>query len=1144
MKSDRRQFIRIQKNFAFKSYVSFLLHHTHILFIFIYFLLNSSFSNEKENSGFIKLCLSEIKLKIFERGYQSILSDEFPLEPSDVLVNDRSKKNECSKKCRIDEDLSIITITFKSQITTCHNMFHDLTNIKEIDLSKFDASQVSTMYGMFEGCTNLEKIIFGNIKTSLVENMEYLFQYCKKMLSIDVSKFDTSLVTAMTRMFGYCESLTSLDVSNFNTAKVENMFDIFGYCYNLVTINVSSFDTSNVKNMQGMFYHCFKLKYLDLSNFKTSSVTNIINFCVECNSLIYANLRSFKITVEANRIFPENKKFCFDDIDSKNNIIGVNGISNCSDICFQDNIKIDDESNTCVEQCDRNKYEFNKICYKICPNSYPLLIGLEIKCSETIPDNFYFDSKEKIYKECFQNCEKCNVTGNITNNNCLKCKNGYMFLNDYAAIYGNCYIICDYYYYFDETNNYICSQNNTCPEKLNKLIIPKKKCINKCKNDDIYLYEYNNVCYEKCPKGTKTFELIYMCFNSSNNEEDKIISNFIEQIMNGELDDVLKDISENKEDYIQRDENIIYQITTSENQKNHKTGNISTIDLGKCEKRLRDIYGINETLPLIIFKIDYSMPDILVPIIGYEIYHPLNKTKLDMKNCEEFLIQLNIPVSIDEENIFKYDPNDNYYTDNCYSHTTDNKTDIIISDRKKEFSDNNLSLCENNCNYNGYSQETKHSYCNCNAKNNIDLISKIKENPDKIMKDFSSEETNSYSSTVITMKCTKTLFTKNGLLYNISSYIIIFIFTFFLLSIILFMKCGYYLLKQEIGKILQKKIRIQKQKKMQNSKNMTTERTNKLKKRLKGLKGKKKKRNDKGLIDLQKNNNRNIKEKNKWNSQDKLNKKNNLPKNKNIKKDSNKTLLFSNKEKKSNKNINVNFNLNDNKMVEYNDSELNNLSYQNAILYDKRTCCQYYIYLLKSKIPILFGFYPQKDNNSKIIKMCIFFLTFSIYYAINIAFFNEKIIHNIFEKGGKYDIIYFIPRISLSFAISHIISIIIKYIFLSERNLLNVKIQTSMEVAEKVAEKEKRNLFWKYVIFFISGIIFLLFFWLLLSSFGAVYKNTQLFVFENTLISFAISFIYEIFINIFPCVFRIPSLNSKEKNKEYIYRFSRFLQII
>ena len=47
--------------------------------------------------------------------------------------------------------------------------------------------------------------------------------------------------------------------------------------------------------------------------------------------------------------------------------------------------------------------------------------------------------------------------------------------------------------------------------------------------------------------------------------------------------------------------------------------------------------------------------------------------------------------------------------------------------------------------------------------------------------------------------------------------------------------------------------------------------------------------------------------------------------------------------------------------------------------------------------------------------------------------------HLIYEDGGKYDVIYFL---SISFAISYYITVIIKIIFLPERNLYEVRKQS------------------------------------------------------------------------------------------------------
>ena len=66
-----------------------------------------------------------------------------------------------------------------------------------------------------------------------------------------------------------------------------------------------------------------------------------------------------------------------------------------------------------------------------------------------------------------------------------------------------------------------------------------------------------------------------------------------------------------------------------------------------------------------------------------------------------------------------------------------------------------------------------------------------------------------------------------------------------------------------------------------------------------------------------------------------------------------------------------------------NDYELNNLSYEDALKYDKRTCCDYYCSLIKNKQIILFTFCSFNDYNSGIIKKFMFFLSFALHYTIN-----------------------------------------------------------------------------------------------------------------------------------------------------------------
>ena len=141
-------------------------------------------------------------------------------------------------------------------------------------------------------------------------------------------------------------------------------------------------------------------------------------------------------------------------------------------------------------------------------------------------------------------------------------------------------------------------------------------------------------------------------------------------------------------------------------------------------------------------------------------------------------------------------------------------------------------------------------------------------------------------------------------------------------------------------------------------------------------------------------------------------------------------------------------------------------------------------------------------------------------------FFNEKTIHQIYEDKGIYNFIYLIPYISYSFIASHTLFTIIKYFSLSERNIYEIKREKNIEDASDKIGKIKRCLTIKYILFFLLSILFLLFLWYYLSSFGAVYQNTQIYLIKNILISFGISMVYPLIINLFPSFIRIYSLSS------------------
>ena len=117
--------------------------------------------------------------------------------------------------------------------------------------------------------------------------------------------------------------------------------------------------------------------------------------------------------------------------------------------------------------------------------------------------------------------------------------------------------------------------------------------------------------------------------------------------MNGAMNFLISNIiEENKKDLLLQDDNLVYQITSSKNQKYNKYDNISTVVLGECEDILKNKYNMNKNMTLIILKIDYYQPGMLIPIIGYEIFHPITKEKLNLTYCKDVLVNFNLPVYI------------------------------------------------------------------------------------------------------------------------------------------------------------------------------------------------------------------------------------------------------------------------------------------------------------------------------------------------------------------------------------------------------------------------------------------------------------------------------------------------------------------
>ena len=226
------------------------------------------------------------------------------------------------------------------------------------------------------------------------------------------------------------------------------------------------------------------------------------------------------------------------------------------------------------------------------------------------------------------------------------------------------------------------------------------------------------------------------------------------------------------------------------------------------------------------------------------------------------------------------------------------------------------------------------------------------------------------------------------------------------------------------------------------------------------------------------------------------------------------------------------------------DQEINTLEYEKAVEIDKRTYFQYYISLLRKKHLILFTFLPANDYNLMSLKLSLFLVSFSLYLTINGFFFSDETMHKIYIDNGICNILNQIPQILYSSIISSFINMLLKNLSLSEKDILKLKHEQNIKSTVRKSKKIEKCIKIKFVIFFIISLLLMIFFWYFISCFCAVYNNTQLILFKDTLISFGLSMLYPFAINLLPGLFRIPALRAKNKDKKCLYSFAQILSLI
>ena len=653
-------------------------------------------------------------------------------------------------------------------------MFCQCSSLTFLNLSHFETSKVKAMQNMFENCSSLISLDIINFDTSKATSFDSLFGGCSSLISIDVSNFNTSQVKNMHRVFFNCHSLKVLDVSNFNTTLVRLMNNMFGGCYLLTSLNLSNFDTSEVTWFQWMFNGSSNLEYINMQNFNFKKYVlgnNMFDSVPDNLVICFNNIQND--TRLLNNL--KNKKCFVNDCSSnwklkKKKLININSINLINNITFFNICKCDIEN--CLLYSNDNRDLNNSLCnmYNFYPKENDIYNkSQKINCYKE-EKGYYLDKIDLIFKKCYYTCDTCEIKGNNETHNCLTCDNNYPYeIKKYN--YKNCYKKCNHYHFFDKKNNYFCTNEKLCPEEYNKLIPIKNECIDNCEKDDIYKYEFRKICYEKCPFPNSTLSNITKCFCEAVCSKEfpyKLIKTQ-ECLKNCEFNDLMNNLcifqyfsndtkKETKEEEIEEKNKLIESvessltsgkintsklesgqqekisngnmaitITTTQNEKEIKKDNDTKVDLGECEITLRNYYNISKDKILYMQKIEVIQEGLKIPKVEINIYTKLNDSsllKLNLSLCQNDKMEITLPIVLSDD-IDKLNTSSGYFNDICYVSTSENGTDIILRDRKKEFIDNNKTVCQEDCDFTEYDYNIQKAKCSCKVKESSSSFEKI-----------------------------------------------------------------------------------------------------------------------------------------------------------------------------------------------------------------------------------------------------------------------------------------------------------------------------------------------------------------------------------------------------------------------------------
>ena len=1099
----------------------FIINNTSFQIIVLFYV-----DKEDSNSYFYKINIYDFNLtKIFYQTIENIISYNpgyglfskcFHLKDNYVLFIYFNDKNSSSLRINIGKILG--NYSYESTLIKGLNEYNFKYNTSSSDAVKVDEGRL--IYLAFND-TDLTKLIillidlfndYNNLKIR-----EYIIDFNNAGFRLDISGaiFNNHLVL-------------STCLRHTGTNDTFSVFMMFGY------IN----ETDSIIDLSEFFMD----NDLNSENNIVTKLTKDIE--------IYNNIFGYKVLTDKIKLIDIPNEILF--FNKTDEIQVNNGDILAQDYILRQNNEIIKNGNyyyldyqIIVQESDYDT--FNSYANRII--NYSNLENYQDQRDYFFPKQYFGKINTIEFKLCHDFCSSCKKFGysNVTQE-CLSCKEEYQygypyefssncvpenyFYDDKQNKLIQCNLENSKFYFNSTTDKKICFNNNmACPDEFPFLNVSNKECIKNCTIKEII----NNRCLLLIKNKEKIYDII----------KTQIIENYPSDAENL---------------IIKTDDNFIFQLTTISNEQNlinedaNNDYNLSMIDLEDCIKSLKDEYHFDENTNLIILKYEKLSNAALEKNVQYEIFEPYNKTQLNKSICKKDSFYLYIPTTLSEEtqNLYEdlkkygydlFNINDPFYQDICTKYKSKDGTDVLLSDRKNYYYNNQDIICQSNCSYSSFLIEKQIMKCQCNIVSEKIDVKNEHFKKEKIITSF--YEVLKYSNYKV-LTCYKLVLDISSITNNLGSIVSLFYFLLYFCCLVNFIFQGIRPLKIYSSSLIFESIfkkKIEKEnnnnnkKFYRNSKN-SIRKTKKLSlnfppKKIKLInkkydkienKEKSKKIIHKTNINIIYNNNINNQLLT-HNTKNLNNSRRNLFPKYNIKEKQKSDINLFNKKKR-------------NKIRELDNFELNELDYYEAIELDKRQFSEIYWSTLMREHIILFTFFSCNDYNIKYIKFARFTFLLCSDMAMNVFFFSDDSMHKIYLNYGKYNFIQQIPQIVYSTLLSQLLEVFLCYLSLTDKSIYQIK---------KIKENggNKLDIFLilkqarkKLIIFYIFTLILFSFFWYCISAFCSVYQNTQNIFIKDCVSSFSLGLMYPFILYLFPSVLRLISLRDNKKRSNCMYRLS------